>query len=32
MDVDYEKGEGVLGREVYQMKHSGPEFAVSYSW
>jgi len=31
MDVDYEKGEG-LGREVYQMKHSGPEFAVSFSW
>lgn len=33
MDVDYEKGdEGVLGREVYKMKHSGPEFAVSFSW
>ena len=32
MDIDYEKGEGLLGREVYKMKHSGPEFAVSYSW
>jgi hypothetical protein len=32
MDVDYEKGEGVLAREIYKMKHSGPEMAVSYSW
>ena len=32
MDVDYSKGEGVLGREVYKMKHSGPEFAVAFSW
>ncbi len=32
MDVDFEEGEGLLGREVYQMKHSGPEFAVSFSW
>mgnify|MGYP000287746891 CR=1 FL=1 len=32
MDVDYEEGEGLLGREVYKMKHSGPEMAVSYSW
>lgn len=32
MDVDYEEGAGPLGREVYEMKHSGPEFAVSYSW
>lgn len=31
MDVDYEEGEG-LGREVYQMKHNGPEMAVSLSW
>jgi hypothetical protein len=32
MDVDFEEGEGPLGREVYEMQHSGPEFAVSYSW
>ena len=32
MDVDYEEGAGPVGREVYQMKHSGPEFAVSFSW
>ena len=32
MDVDYEKGEGMLGREVYKMQHSGPEAALSFSW
>ena len=33
MDVDYEAaGEGILGREVYKMQHSGPEAAVSFSW
>jgi hypothetical protein len=31
MDVDLGEGEG-LGREVYQMKSSGPELAVSFSW
>lgn len=31
MDPDYEKGEG-LDREVYTLKHSGPELAVSFSW
>ena len=32
MDFNLEEGEGLLGREVYKMKHSGPEFAVSFSW
>ena len=33
MDVDYEEGEaGVLSREVYKMKHSGPEMAIAFSW
>jgi hypothetical protein len=32
MDFNLEKGEGLLDREVYNMQHSGPEFAVSFSW
>jgi hypothetical protein len=32
MNVDYEKGEGVLARKICKVKHSGPEMAVAYSW
>jgi len=32
MDVDYEKGEGLVDREVYQMTHSGAEVAVAFGW
>ena len=31
MDVDYDKGEG-LDRRIYNMRYSGPNFWVSYSW
>jgi hypothetical protein len=31
MDIDYDKGDG-LDRRIYNMRYSGPNFWVSYSW